>query len=512
MLNGDSDEDEDLLDYVRLPEFESLTHNEKAVILKEGIDGLNKQFITLQDTKITNSETIKKLLDDINPILQEQANKFNTKKDPSIQKLIPILGRQALELSKNVTNKNANDPSLKSEVLLHMKDINRSDALLLHGFLSWLNSAQKLSKLDHTKYDLVQEAIIEKLYPKYYSLCNKSQYINDNMQTVKDRLTGLSDFIDKTMSEKIKENKKKEKQTERNEAKEKETKKKEVKQTREEKLLEEHKIKEQQRKQQAEDDKLLSSLGAEEPKTKSKAKSKKGPKPVAPTEEDKQNELLKSDVIGRIDTIDKKVSTNGKDLEKYLSNQGQTILQYISGDKSKVYDNEMNEAIPNINITLNDGRQESLRKAVTLDLFNHDNIYEIKNYKEYSINDKIIPIQESKLAGTGYFVPLYLSNGKLYNLELNYIDPTTGERSSKLILPENPNGRELHLIYRLSDGIYEFKPLQDKTKYVALQETHNMTKDGQKLYIFKSTTFQPCKDHHGNLSFNIAPYLRKINI
>jgi hypothetical protein len=251
-------------------------------------------------------------------------------------------------------------------------------------------------------------------------------------------------------------------------------------------------------------------LGAEEPETKEKKVKPKKEKAVKKSEEETQAELFKADVSGRLKTIDSSMSSNGKDLEKYLSGNGQTILQFITGDKSQVYDNEFNEAIPNITITLNTGQKDSLRRATTLDLYNNDNVFEIKNYKEYSINDKVIPIQETKLEGTGYFIPYYLQNGKLYNIELNYIDPGTGINHTKFILPLNPNGRELNLIYRLKEGIYEFKPLEDKTNYVALKKVPLTTPEGKSLYKFNSTTFKPCVDHHGNPSFNIKPFLRKI--
>lgn len=244
---------------------------------------------------------------------------------------------------------------------------------------------------------------------------------------------------------------------------------------------------------------------AEEPKKKSKPKKVK---PIKKSEEETQSELLSADVSGRLETIEQTMSSNGKDLEKYLSGNGQTVLQYISGDRSKVHDNEMNESIPNIKITLTNGKKEDLRKAVTIDLYNDNHAYEIKNYKEYSITDKVIPVQESKLEGTGYFIPYYLKNGNLYNIQLNYIDPKTGKEEQKFILPENPNGRILHLVYRLQDGLYEFKPLE--TQYISLKSTPLKSKDGQPLYMFKGTTLKRCKDHHGNDSFNIQPHLRKI--
>jgi len=246
----------------------------------------------------------------------------------------------------------------------------------------------------------------------------------------------------------------------------------------------------------------------EEPKKTSKPTKVKA---VKKSEEEKESELIHADAVTRLDYIDKKISSNGKDLETYLSNKGQTILQAITGDRSQVYDNELNKEIPNINVMLSNGETGSLRKAVTLDLYNNDNVFEIKNYKEYSIDDKVIPLQVTKLEGTGYFKPLYLQNGNLYNIELNYIDPKTGVKTSKLIMPENPDGRELVLIYRLKDGLYQFKPLE--SNHVKLKKIgHLQTKDGKPLYDFMGSSFSSCSDHYGNPSFNIQPYLRKIKI
>jgi hypothetical protein len=256
--------------------------------------------------------------------------------------------------------------------------------------------------------------------------------------------------------------------------------------------------------------KLVKPKEPEEPKQQ-KVKTKK-PVDVKPSETDKQLSLLKADAINRIENIEKTMSHNGKDLEKYLSGNGQSILQVITGDKSKVHDNEFNKSIPDQTVVLNNGKHESLRKAVTLDLYNDNNIFEIKNYAEYSIHDLIIPLQETKLEGTGYFVPYYLENGNLYNIELHYTDSKTGESKTKFILPETENGRELHVIYRLKEGLFEFKPLDSQTQHVGIQKVATTTRAGQPLYKFKNTTLQSCKDHHGNPSFNVAPYLQPIKI
>jgi len=238
------------------------------------------------------------------------------------------------------------------------------------------------------------------------------------------------------------------------------------------------------------------------------AKKIKKEKPIKKSEGEKHEDITRADISGRLQHIEDTISPYGKDLETYLSKKGGFILKYITNDNSEIYDNEFNKNIPDIMVTLNNGKTESLRKAVTLDLYNNKNVFEIKNYKQYSISDDIIPLQETKLEGTYYFKPLYLKNGNLYNIELTYSDDT-GEHK-KYILPENTDGRELVLIYRLKDGLYQYKPIIGKE--VSLQHTTNTTSDGKALYVFKNAKYNKCKDHHGNPSFNIKPYLTKIKI
>lgn len=240
-----------------------------------------------------------------------------------------------------------------------------------------------------------------------------------------------------------------------------------------------------------------------------KQKQKKPEKVVKKSEEEKHSQIMKDDASNRLEHI-KTLSEHGKSLETYLSNHGQSILQYISDDTSKVYDNEFNKSIPDIMVTLNNGNKESLRKAVTIDLYNDNNVFEIKNYTQYSIKDSVIPLQETKLEGTGYFKPLYFKNGKLYNIELNYTDPKSGKKHMKYIMPENPEGRELNLIYRLKEGLFEYKPM--KSPLVHLIKTSMKSKDDKPLYVFEKTDFKPCVDHYGNPSFNIHEYLKPIKI
>ena len=174
-------------------------------------------------------------------------------------------------------------------------------------------------------------------------------------------------------------------------------------------------------------------------------------------------------------------------------------------------------------VSYNDGTEGPLSKSCTLDLYNDTYVFEIKNYMKNSIKDSIIPLQGSKLEGTGYFNPLYLKNGELYNLELNYIDPDTGERVSKFILPENPDGRTLVIVVRLKEGLYQYKPMMDndhveleplvrKVKVKGKEKNVPvLTPENKQLYVFKSTTLQPCKDYNQkDGSYNIKPYLKPI--
>jgi len=239
-----------------------------------------------------------------------------------------------------------------------------------------------------------------------------------------------------------------------------------------------------------------------------KLKQQKPVKPVKKSEEEKQEEITLADIKNRLEHI-KTLSPEGKPLETYFTKNGDVILHYTTGDYSKVYDNEFNKEIPNIKVTLNNGKEESLRKAVTIDLYSDKNVYEIKNYPEYSIND-IIPLQETKIEGTGYFKPLYFKDGKLYNIQLNYTDPKTGQKLSKYILPENEEGRNLNVIYRLKEGLFEFKPMDLEQVHTKLSSYKSIK--GKNLYVYERSYLEPCLDHHGNKSFNIQPYLNPIKL
>lgn len=489
------DDDEDVDETIGSESFMKLTHERRNEIIDRKL-GIIVDIVDKQRIEIKKYKAIR---DKLSPIVTNELAKFvipyHKREIPKEQ--IKLIAEVAVKLTSTINQNNYKDPLIIENGMQLIKDITKIELLHIYGFIEWFTEFNKVSKTVKIKYEFLQGIILDKLYPKY----SKSQdmidkLIDENNEYVRQ----LNDLIEQS---KIMEKKFDAEQQgiKKSKSKEKKVIQQEKKLSHEEKLQAEIDARKEREKLNT----VVDPQAAEEPKKKSKPKKIK---PLKKSEEETQAELLSADVSGRLETIEQTLSSNGKDLEKYLSGNGQTVLHYISGDRSKVHDNEMNEAIPNIKITLTNGKVEDLRKAVTIDLYNDDHAYEIKNYKEYSITDKVIPVQESKLEGTGYFIPYYLKNGNLYNIQLNYTDPKTGKEEQKFILPENPNGRILHLVYRLQDGLYEFKPLE--TQLIDLKQTPMKTSDGKALFMFKKSRLDKCKDHHGNNSFNIQPYLRKI--
>jgi uncharacterized protein YlzI (FlbEa/FlbD family) len=201
--------------------------------------------------------------------------------------------------------------------------------------------------------------------------------------------------------------------------------------------------------------------------------------------------------------------TYGKKLEDFFTEGGQPILQKFTGDSSKIHDIEKDEIIPDEEVTFNNGKKNSLRKACTLDLYNDKFVFEIKNYVNNSIKDDVIPMQPSKFAGTKYFVPTYLEDGRLYSLNLNYISPKTGKHYTQNILPPNSHGREVVFVIRLKEGLFQYKPFFDK-------ENNKLIPNGEfasgkrPLYFFDETKLKKCKDYEGNPAFNLKGHLTPI--
>jgi hypothetical protein len=204
----------------------------------------------------------------------------------------------------------------------------------------------------------------------------------------------------------------------------------------------------------------------------------------------------------------KSTGTYGKKLEDFFTGGGQPILQKFTGDSSKIHDIEKGSVIPDEIVTFDDKTTNSLRKACTLDLYNDKFVFEIKNYVNNSINDDIIPMQPSKFAGTKYFVPTYLEDGRLYSLNLNYTSPKTGKKYTQNILPDT-NGREVVFVIRLKEGLFQYKPFLDKknNKLIPNGETSS---DGRPLYFFDYTNLKPCLDYKKKSAFNLRGHLDPI--
>ena len=198
--------------------------------------------------------------------------------------------------------------------------------------------------------------------------------------------------------------------------------------------------------------------------------------------------------------------SSGPLLEDYLSKDGSNILNIVTEDKSPIINNMDNKNIPDVEVDIN-GENVSLRSASTLDAYNNDNVFEIKNYNLNSQSDNI-PIQLSKLQGTPIFTPFYLSNGRLYNIEVGVVD-TNGVRHMKNIYPTNEKGREIYMIYKLNDGLYKYKPMEgEDVKLKAVQAT---TKGGKQLYVYHGSSLKPTIDIYGNKSL-IVPRDKLIKI
>ena len=245
--------------------------------------------------------------------------------------------------------------------------------------------------------------------------------------------------------------------------------------------------------------------GAEEKKVKpKKIKKEKMVEEYTPTEQ-KINKMATISLT----SLDSIIPTSdGPKLESFLTKSGSSILQRLTGDYSKVHNNDVNPLIPDVMIQFTPENKDSLRKGATIDLYNDNNLFEIKNYKYISLKGDI-PIQLAKLEGTSIFTPYYLSNGNIYNIELNVVDPTTGKLITKYIYPENENGREYYVIYRLSNGLYKYNPMEGNE--MSLKKTKLKTAGGMSLYLFDGSSLKTIKDMYGNDALKVNPdSLRKI--
>lgn len=236
----------------------------------------------------------------------------------------------------------------------------------------------------------------------------------------------------------------------------------------------------------------------------SKAAEKKAKTAAKKAQAEKQAE---APVVNALSSLSSK-GTYGKKLEDFFASDGQPILQKFTGDTSKIIDIESNGVIPNDEVQFTTKKKGPLNKACTLDLYNNNYVFEIKNYLDNSIKDDVIPMQPSKFRGTKYFIPTYLENGELYSFKLNYTDPK-GKVYDKEILPYNDKGREVVFIIRLKEGLYQYKPFLDKknNKLIPNGET---TPDGRLLYYFDETKLKPCLDYYDEPAFNLKGHLTPI--
>ena len=502
----DADVDVESEEFLRLPLKEKrdlyLTSYNKIKFLKDSIEE------KLEKLKIKKD----KLYIPVSNELQKYGKIFLYNKEKGLKKDDALRwAKTIISLTSSITEKNRMTSDFVAPIHATLSKLPKDELINLYIYSDFYIETKKQSAKELTKFNFIKEMILDIVYPEYAKVSDEYTELRNSHTKIKDKYYDLIERGKVVLKETTKEQKSVIKKGKVEEAEAKQEVREKKKLTHAEKLEADIQSRKDKQAQDLLDAKLLGDLGAAEPTKKSKPKKEKVVKEEKKSKEETDVELLRADAINRLSHIDTSMSPSGKDLETYLSGNGQSILQYITGDKSKVHDNEENSSIPDIQVKLSNGEMGSLRKAVTLDLYNSHNVYEIKNYKNYSITDSIIPVQETKFEGTGYFKPLYLDNGKLYNIELNYTDPTTGKKLRKMVMPENPNGRELNLIYRLSDGLYEFKPFAEGTSHVHLKQIGGMkTKAGKPLYDFVGANFDKCVDHYGNPSFNIQPFLRKI--
>jgi hypothetical protein len=237
----------------------------------------------------------------------------------------------------------------------------------------------------------------------------------------------------------------------------------------------------------------------------SKAAQKKAKKAEKAALAEKQAQAPVTNALAALETK----GTYGKKLEDFFTQNGEPILQQFTGDTSKIHDIERQTIIPDEIVTFNNGKQNSLRKACTLDLYNDKFVFEIKNYLNISIYDKNpIPMQPSKFAGTKYFVPTYFEDGSLYKLNLKYDSPITGKQHRQNVLPDSSDGREVVFIIRLKEGLYYYRPFIDTENNKLIPNGEYAS--GKPLYFFDYTKLKKCKDFEDNDAFNLRGHLTPI--
>jgi hypothetical protein len=237
----------------------------------------------------------------------------------------------------------------------------------------------------------------------------------------------------------------------------------------------------------------------------SKAAQKKANAEAKKAAAEKQAQAPVTNALAALETK----GTYGKKLETFFTQNGEPILQQLTGDTSKIHDIERQTIIPDENVIFDDKTENSLRKACTLDLYNDKFVFEIKNYLNISIYDKNpIPMQPSKFAGTKYFIPTYFEDGSLYKLNLKYDSPITGKQHRQNVLPDSSDGREVVFIIRLKEGLYYYRPFIDTENNKLIPNGEYAS--GKPLYFFDYTKLKKCKDFKGKDAFNLRGHLTPI--
>lgn len=502
-----------------MADIDKLNYQEQLHELQTTIDALGK--IMLHNQKIMDEMKIQ--LDKMSQeIFTDQKRtvikmKLEETKNPEKLKHDIIQNEKLMDnMSKSITPLNYENPKFIKKGIEMINDISKEQKLYMFSLVNQKALTTKNEK-QQAKLKFLALTLLDSIYPLYNNLDNiKNERNKDLMET-----RGLyQDVVAKFEKFKKSYNKDLVQTTKKESQKSVEEQRNISKSVYEKKLEKEI---EERKKKQAEEAKLAPQIEPVEAPI-SKAKDKKNKSKDKKSAEDKEFEVIKNYANDRIKRIDSEYTGEGKPLETFFTELGEPIIQHVTHDNSKVYDNELNDKIPDEMVTFDNGQTGSLKQACTIDLYSTKSAIEIKNYKQYNINtgdkegntdntgEPSIPLQFSKYEGTKYFRPLYFSDGTLWNIELVRYKGAK-EISRDNILPDNPEGRNLFTIYRLDDGLYKFDPKEHKNITMKYRPIKGFTTpQGVQLYAFDSMNLNPCQDHNGRSSFNVIKYLKKIKI
>jgi hypothetical protein len=423
------------------------------------------------------------------------------------------------KIIKDITQKikvsNYQDPKLQKRGLDRLNEIDKDTKLRMLSMVFQRSSTYN-TDTKQAQAEFISSGLMDSIYPLLKVSEDKKQIVNKEILEINEFFQELKIKFNKFKKDYDKDQTQSEKKLNEELIDAKRKLSKFSKDEKLEKEIEERKLR------QAEEAKLAQPIEPEEPI--SKAKAKKNLAKAKKSDEEKEFEVIKNYAMDRIERINPEFTGEGKPLETFFTGLGESIIQHVAHDNSKVYDNEFNDLIPDKDITFDNGIQGTLKKACTIDLYSAKSAIEIKNYKEYNIDtgdqhgntdsagDPSIPLQYSKYEGTKYFRPLYFSDGTLWNIELvEYQGKKVISRTN--ILPDNPEGRRFFTIYRLDDGLYKFDPKEHDSINVQYDPIKNLkTPQDKQLYSFTSMNLNSCMDHNGRSSFNVRKYLKKIKI